>query len=545
MKFLGGVEDTLDVVNKKYVDAADKTKVDVANLSGIEESMIATSTYSIGDFLQCTDANGVIHFAKVIQDIALLDPLVNGTNILFTTVAENLALGTGCTFVLVTQAEYDALPISEKVDSTKMYVITDSESSPSVSFADLDDVSFTNLQNGQVPKWNSTTQQWENGQGGSATSSLADLTDVTLSSNVAGQQLQYNGINWVNNWDDYFNSDLASAEAFVNGTANIPQAGHSFGKFFKVKDVNDAFGLGTNMWLRGFVVYQNNTANPYTSITGGGIVYRNDVATPYTFYIGGNGTVERPYSISTSLVDRGYDANAVHWYDQAKLGAKNILQNTADTQTINDVVFTVNSDGTVTTSGTQDGSGSGSYFRVNENFYGNGSYKLSGCPADGSANTYRVYCYDNDTSSEAGSDTGSGGTLTLTSGHRYTIIIYVGLNQTVEKTFKPMITLVNDTESDYAHYVPYAMTNRELTKAVGGIRERYSQTVSCAVGDTEVVFTDVTYSNTATYEVFGDDGTGLGVPIAQIWYDSNNKVKAVFSKPLINATTCYLEYKEI
>lgn len=30
------------------------------------------------------------------------------------------------------------------------------------NFADLDDVSFSNLQNGQVAKYNSTTQKWEN-----------------------------------------------------------------------------------------------------------------------------------------------------------------------------------------------------------------------------------------------------------------------------------------------------------------------------------------------------------------------------------------------
>lgn len=74
--------------------------------------------------------------------------------------------------------------------------------------------------------------------------------------------------------------------------------------------------------------------------------------------------------------------------------------------------------------------------------------------------------------------------------------------------------------------------------------DSYSNTVSCSVGATDVTFTDVTYSNTATYVVYGDDGTGRGVPIAQIWYDSNNKVKATFVKPLLNATTCYLKYWE-
>ncbi len=75
--------------------------------------------------------------------------------------------------------------------------------------------------------------------------------------------------------------------------------------------------------------------------------------------------------------------------------------------------------------------------------------------------------------------------------------------------------------------------------------DMYSEIVECAVGDTEVIFTDVTYSNTATYDVYGDEGTGLGVPIMQIWYDTNNKVKAVFSKPLKNAISVYLKYWEI
>ena len=36
----------------------------------------------------------------------------------------------------------------------------------SSTFADLDDVDFDNLQNGQVPKWNSVTEKWENGNAG-------------------------------------------------------------------------------------------------------------------------------------------------------------------------------------------------------------------------------------------------------------------------------------------------------------------------------------------------------------------------------------------
>lgn len=46
----------------------------------------------------------------------------------------------------------------------------------SSTFADLDDVNFSNLQNGQVPKYNSSTQKWENAN----ESGSGNITDVTL-----------------------------------------------------------------------------------------------------------------------------------------------------------------------------------------------------------------------------------------------------------------------------------------------------------------------------------------------------------------------------
>lgn len=52
----------------------------------------------------------------------------------------------------------------------------------SSTFAGLDDVSFSNLQNGQVPKYNSETQKWENadesGGGGTVTDVQVDGTSV-------------------------------------------------------------------------------------------------------------------------------------------------------------------------------------------------------------------------------------------------------------------------------------------------------------------------------------------------------------------------------
>ena len=94
----------------------------------------------------------------------------------------------------------------------------------SSTFAGLDDVNFTNVQNGQVPKYNSTTQKWENadesggggtvtdvtldgnsvvnGQGVAAltTPNVSDLKDANISNPSDGQTLQYNNTNhkWEN-----------------------------------------------------------------------------------------------------------------------------------------------------------------------------------------------------------------------------------------------------------------------------------------------------------------------------------------------------------
>ena len=87
-----------------------------------------------------------------------------------------------------------------------------------------------------------------------------------------------------------------------------------------------------------------------------------------------------------------------------------------------------------------------------------------------------------------------------------------------------------------------------FTKSVSveACKDKYSNTVSCSVGDTDVTFTDVTYSNTASYEVFGDDGKGMGRVISAIVEEpTTHKVMALFQTPLTVATTVYLKYWEI
>ena len=67
----------------------------------------------------------------------------------------------------------------------------------SVSIDDLSDVDTTTSSpsDGQALKWNNSASQWEPGD---ASSQVAQLTDVTLTSLASGELLKYSGSAWVN-----------------------------------------------------------------------------------------------------------------------------------------------------------------------------------------------------------------------------------------------------------------------------------------------------------------------------------------------------------
>ena len=73
-----------------------------------------------------------------------------------------------------------------------------SELSDPTAFANMSDVDFDNLQNGQVPVYNSTSGKWENSSGGGGASALNDLTDVTITSATQGQVLKKGASDWEN-----------------------------------------------------------------------------------------------------------------------------------------------------------------------------------------------------------------------------------------------------------------------------------------------------------------------------------------------------------
>lgn len=67
------------------------------------------------------------------------------------------------------------------------------------NLVDLNDVAITTPTDGQVLKYNSASQKWENGAGGGGgASALNDLSDVTIANPSSGQALLYDGTKWEN-----------------------------------------------------------------------------------------------------------------------------------------------------------------------------------------------------------------------------------------------------------------------------------------------------------------------------------------------------------
>ncbi len=155
-----------------------------------------------------------------------------------------------------------------------------------------------------------------------------------------------------------------------------------------------------------------------------------------------------------------YEAYTGNTYE-INLG-KNLLINTATSQTINGITYTVNEDKSVTANGTATA-------HSVLNLYGNltlqaGTYMFSGCPSGGSWGTYSM-------GFGSYNDSGNGATFTKTENYVGQPYIRIGNGTTVNNlTFKPMIEKGN-TKTTYAPY----KTPIELCK-IGTYQDRIYKT---------------------------------------------------------------------
>ncbi len=169
---------------------------------------------------------------------------------------------------------------------------------------------------------------------------------------------------------------------------------------------------------------------------------------------------------------------------RSALGAKNILPfdlddikalNTNGTwagnvYTYRGVDFTVNSDGTISATGTATGGNASiKTFAASSNYEMLGKEViLNGCPSGGSASTYRIQAYrmasaDGSTGTyfDDGAGTDAFTVLNNASGTVGSFAVAVYENTTVTNLlFKPMVRLASDPDDTYQQY---AKTNREIT----------------------------------------------------------------------------------
>lgn len=169
------------------------------------------------------------------------------------------------------------------------------------------------------------------------------------------------------------------------------------------------------------------------------------------------------------------------------VGAKNLLPNKATSQTVSGVTFTVNSDGTIRAVGTAT---SAILFDISiKPTLADGTYILSGCPQGGSQDTY--YLHYTNAVDTAFSDYGNGVEFTpfdYTQNPNAKVRLCIKpAAGAVNLLFKPMIRPVSIADDTY---VPYAMTNRELTQSTSKLTQSAVRvviydpiTVNCAVGN--------------------------------------------------------------
>lgn len=237
-------------------------------------------------------------------------------------------------------------------------------------------------------------------------------------------------------------------------------AGGNNSNTFKIQIAGIGYDFGDGFT---FTIAQDTTINVYIRIWSGyvpnNLVFKPMICTAEEYAISSEYV---PYAPSNrELYEEIEDIKPVMGSvaEVIDTGAKNKLNHTAYTRTVNGVTYTVNADKSITI--TSDGTNTQSllYLVQNEPLAA-GSYILSGCTG-GSSTKYdlRVKVGNNVTNNY------DGGTAFTANGNPIESSIVVRAAQTLNVTIKPMIS----TADDYAissKYVPYTPTTRELYEMI-------------------------------------------------------------------------------
>jgi hypothetical protein len=172
-----------------------------------------------------------------------------------------------------------------------------------------------------------------------------------------------------------------------------------------------------------------------------------------------------PYSMTNQQLTGLYD-------NEVEMGAVNLLPCTIKSHVRSGVTLTVNPDGSVKLNGTA--SGNNIFPIADSNLkLKKGTYKFTCLGAQGSDITFRAWV-NNLGDSVNHLDYGNGVIFTINSD---VTTGYIGIGFSSgqvfnNQEFRPMITLASQPNSDYAHYVPYAKSNKELTDDIASLAAR-------------------------------------------------------------------------
>jgi hypothetical protein len=148
----------------------------------------------------------------------------------------------------------------------------------------------------------------------------------------------------------------------------------------------------------------------------------------------------------------------------------NLLNPTAQTQTINGVTFTNNGDGTYTVNGTASGNANATIATMDIK----SRCKLVGCPQGGGSSSFALFKAGSGVSGQK-IDYGNGVIIESNeSNARVNIIIYKGYTAN-NLSFKPMLT--TDLNAKYDDYVPYTGDSGRLNKDVAALFDMFQNEI--------------------------------------------------------------------
>ena len=171
----------------------------------------------------------------------------------------------------------------------------------------------------------------------------------------------------------------------------------------------------------------------------------------------------KPMLRDASILDNTYvpfiydNTELVSYKDNAITGVHNFIPTTAVSQVNNGITYTVNSDGSITANGTATAD---SYLTISSNAkIPKGTYILTGGK---SANVFMYLTDVTNITYDYRYDRGTGIQFTANADVTTSLALCVKSGQTLSNmTIYPLVRLATDTDDTY---VPYAMTNRELTE---------------------------------------------------------------------------------